>query len=318
MDRLRVDFYVNSRRNSLMTRELLALLNLFNLHKIPAVPFKGPVLATSIYGDVALRQFGDLDLLVRKQDASKAKELLLSLGYKLYNPCTDGDAHREPTCTVVRNGIINVDLHWGLTRSYVPFPIELEDLQDRLDPVDLVGATVSSLSPEDLLLLLTMHGSRHLWDHLMWICDVAELLRVHQGMDWRWVMEQSRMLGSERMLFLGLLLATDLLGATIPEEVMQRVRADPALKSLACQVQERLFAEAEEPHGVVKRFVFRTRVRERLRDKVSSVLYLIRRAVTPTKKDRMVIRVPVLLYYFYYLIRPIRLFRDYFLSRSQR
>ena len=224
----------------------------------------------------------------------------------------------QPTCTLVRNGIIIVDLHWGLTRSNVPFPIELEDLQDRLELVDLVGDTVSSPSPEDLLLILTMHGSRHLWERLMWICDVAELLRVHQGMDRRWVMQQSRMLGSERMLFLGLLLANDLLGATIPEEVMQWVRADPALKSLASQVQEHLFTEGEEPHGVVKRFVFHTRIRERLRDKVPIVLYLMRRTMTPTTKDRMVIQVPVLLSFIYYLIRPIRLFREYFLSRSQR
>jgi hypothetical protein len=316
--RLQAYFYANAQYNLSRTRELIKFLDLFETQETPVISFKGPVLATSIYGNLSLRAFSDLDLLVRQQDAPKAKDLLLSLGYQVYKPRVDGHTHSEPTCTFIRNDMTNVDLHWGLTRSYVPFPIDLEYLKDRLTPVYIGGTPVLSPSLEDMLLILCMHGSRHVWTRLEWICDVAELLRVHQGMDWRWVMEQARKLGSERMLFLGLLLASDLLGAAIPDEVMQKVRAHPNVNALASRVQERLFSESDESNGVVQRFVFRIRVREGLQDNIANVLYLIRRTFTPNEKDRMLIPVLLLPSCIYYLIRPFRLVGVYGIGLLRR
>ncbi len=43
-----------------LTKELLRLLNLFEMNGIPAVPYKGPVLAANVYGNLTLRPFGDL------------------------------------------------------------------------------------------------------------------------------------------------------------------------------------------------------------------------------------------------------------------
>ena len=80
LDQLRDDFNDNSRRNLFLTRELLNLLTLFETHQIPAIPFKGPVLAASVYGNLALRQFSDLDLIIHKQHVAKARELLVSAG----------------------------------------------------------------------------------------------------------------------------------------------------------------------------------------------------------------------------------------------
>ena len=170
-----------------------------------------------------------------------------------------------------------------------------------MEPVTVVGTTVFVPSPEDLLLILCVHGSRHLWNRMKWICDVAELVRANQGMDWGQLVAQAENLGSERMLLLGLLLATDLLRAPLPDEILRRVRADPAAQSLAEQVYGRLFAEADQPEGVVRHFVFRTKVRERRRDRASSCLYLLRRTVTPNARDRALIRLPGPLGFLYYV-----------------
>ena len=83
LDQLRDYFHNLARRNLFLTRELLKLLNLFQAHEIPAIPYKGPVLAASAYGNLALRQFCDLDILIHKQDALRVKSLLLNQGYRL-------------------------------------------------------------------------------------------------------------------------------------------------------------------------------------------------------------------------------------------
>src|SRR5262245_53771782 len=45
---LRGYFHANDLHNQVLTKELLTLLTRFDVHGIPAVPFKGPVLATAV------------------------------------------------------------------------------------------------------------------------------------------------------------------------------------------------------------------------------------------------------------------------------
>ena len=68
LKRLRDEAVANTRSNLALTRELFKLLDLFEAHDIYAIPYKGPVLASVAYGDIALRQFVDLDLIVHKRD----------------------------------------------------------------------------------------------------------------------------------------------------------------------------------------------------------------------------------------------------------
>jgi len=96
LNQLKNHFNTNAMSNKFMTTELLKLLNLFQNHNIPAIPFKGPVLAATAYGNLALRQFCDLDILVQKQNVLKVKDLLVSQGYQSWslNPVQE-TAHLE-------------------------------------------------------------------------------------------------------------------------------------------------------------------------------------------------------------------------------
>jgi len=82
LDRLRDLFQKNAVRSALFTGELLKILDLLESEKILAMPYKGPAMAVSLYGNPALRQFVDLDILVRKQDVWRCQELLISMGYE--------------------------------------------------------------------------------------------------------------------------------------------------------------------------------------------------------------------------------------------
>lgn len=312
MDELRQRFQDNARRNLFLTGELLRLLNLFEAQGIPTVPYKGPALAASVYGSLALRQFADLDILVHRQDVPRAKDLLLSSGYRpeyqltraqeaawLHHAC-DPPFRRDDGASIV-------ELHWDIMPRYLSFPLDTERLWERLAPISLGGKVVSTLSPEDLLLILCVHGSKHLWERLAWIRDVAGLIETHQEMDWGWVTRQAIALGGRRMLSIGLLLATDLLGVSLPERVSQMLKADPVAGSLAAEVRTRLFREVDDLSKIFEESVFhpfRLRMRERLRDRVR---YCIRTAMTPSVADWESLSLPYLLSPLYYVLRPLRL-----------
>jgi hypothetical protein len=167
LDRLRADFHANNLRNLSLTRELLKLLSMFEAQGISAIPYKGPALAAFTYGNLALRQFIDLDILVRKHDVSRAKDLLVSAGYRPEDQMTHAQEaallqyKHERLFRHVADGSM-VELHWGIIDRQFSFPLDPEHLWGRLDWVPLGSSTVTTLSPEDLHLILCVHGSVHL------------------------------------------------------------------------------------------------------------------------------------------------------------
>jgi len=275
MYRLRGHFNNNARLNLLLMGELLNVLNTLSTHEISAIPYKGPVLAASVYGNLALRESGDLDIVVNEEDVLKTKELLLSRGYRPIRQAGRGQETVLPLCQYPLHrddSGVNLDIHWRLTPRYLTFPLDFQQLYGRLEPMSIGGQEIRTLAPEDLLLILCIHGSKHLWEQLRWICDVTELIRVHQDMDWGRVMEQAEHLGCERMLFLGLLLARDLLGAAIPDMILEKLRTDSVVRSLAVEARALLFSGTDLRF---RRIISHLRMVKRLRDMARYCLYRV-------------------------------------------
>jgi hypothetical protein len=84
-----------------------------------------------------------------------------------------------------------VDLHWAIAERHFSFPLDTVGLWSRLDRISLGGSDVCTFSPEDLLLILCVQGFKDAWKRLKHICDVAEVIRVHQDIDWDRVVEQA-------------------------------------------------------------------------------------------------------------------------------
>jgi len=245
-------------QNLVLAQELLAALRVLESAGVTAMPYKGPALAVFLYQDIALRQFSDIDLLVRPRDAVKAKRILMRLGYVPYRALSDRwDAawvriHQE-FLLVVPHKQFFVDLSWCFAPAIWRLPKIADPTWRRLGRLSLLGASVPWPDAEDLLLILCLHGSKHKWEELKWIVDVAELLRTRPELDWRRLTDDARRMGAYRMLAICLVLASELLDAPIPRELLDRFRSTPSVASLAAEVCDDLCASTAKPAGITDR-----------------------------------------------------------------
>jgi hypothetical protein len=297
--------------NLLLMSQLIKLLGLFRSQGIEVLPFKGPVLAASVYGDIALRHFWDIDILVRKRDVSNAAQLLIDAGYSpQFNLSREQErVYAQTYCehTFRREGMGAVDLHWGLIPPQFSFAPDPELLWERTRRIDLGGHTVSTLSPEDMCLFFCLHGAKHCWSQLNWIVDLCELIRANKDMDWELIIDQAAARGGRRMLFLGLFLAGDLLEAPLPYEVAQRAREDRRVTSLADGVYAMLFPRERIRAISIRQNIYYVKAMDRMSDRMRfCVGYMV-----PTPLEWRLLRLPRSLSFLYYLLRPIRLVAKY-------
>jgi Uncharacterised nucleotidyltransferase len=311
MRRLRNASHGNVRRNLRLTGELVRVLDLLRLHDIPCIPYKGPVLAARIYGDVSLRQFTDLDLIVLPTDVARTRSLLVNHGYE-----AGAGVNTEKDLTLRRDDLESyLELHWGATTELDPIQIPSEVLWRDLEVFSLAGKSVQTPRYEDLLVILCIHGAKHAWDRLIWLCDVAEIVRSRR-LDWNRAIDQATSLGAARMLFLGLTLADQLLGAEPPSDIADRIRKDPAMDTIPGQVAGWLFASS--PASRAEREHFFLRLRENSADKVRIALKHAKIFLAPTSRDTEIFPVPKYLSWTLYPLRIVRVGFEYGISPFTR
>ena len=282
---LREQSQVNIQGNLFLTKELLHLLALFSRHDIQVLPYKGPVLAAAVYGNLALRPSNDLDILVHERDILQATDLLVSSGYEIIRPAGIAHAGKHLQSLRIKQLVEKspwayqlvlyhpdrqtlVELHWRITPRYI-FPDSPEELWEDLRPVTVGGATVLSLSPENLLWFLCLHGAKHQWKRLNWLCDIAELIREYSHLNWEEVVTQATTLGIERRLYLGLLLADGMLNSSIPEAIGTKIHGTPHVEALAHLVAEWMFEDTDQTarFPYLERFAFQLRAFDRMADR---------------------------------------------------
>lgn len=307
----------NAARNLFLTDELLKLLTLLEAHTIPALPYKGPLLTASIYGNLALRDFADLDLLVHERDYERAQHLLSTSGYRIMK------AFENESTYVDSSGRVAVDLHQRMTSREFPSPLQFEPIWERRHYTVLLGTKVPTLSPEDTLLMLAVQiskdaGSRHF--QLAKLCDMAALLRAYPDLDLTGVLSQAKELGGERMVQFSLCLTHNLLGTPLPQEILSEVRAQPVIDQLV-EFTRLQFVDDRDPIARNQQSIdqFRWLVRERLRDKLHPYYFrYVHAAFAPCRLDRQLLPLPHGFAFLYYGIRPIRLLCKYSLLLFRR
>ncbi|HET7134077.1 MAG TPA: nucleotidyltransferase family protein [Gammaproteobacteria bacterium] len=235
-----------ARRNRFMRAELGRILALFDSAGIRALAYKGPTLALRAYAELALREFGDLDILVPRAQVQRARDALCAAGYVREYPLEpaieeaflDSQAQYHLVVRAPGEGPL-VELHW---KSDPDYPVERLDDESWWACAGRIDG-LPTLADEDLLLVLCIHGSKHSWACLGWLVDVAEVLRSRCDVDWQRFAERALAMGSARRVGAGLRLASDLLGAPLPEPAAALARRPdverilPALRAAMLAVE---------------------------------------------------------------------------------
>jgi hypothetical protein len=310
---LREYFQQNTARNVLLTGELLSFLNALKAQGIAAMPYKGPSLAVSVYGNLGLRQFADLDILIRKADVAAATEVFLGLGFRAHFKISEDQLERFIRLSYVRLlqrncGKQIVELHWGIAPRFFGFEPDIDALWADLTAIDLAGQSVLSPSPELLLLLLCVHGAKDGWERLEWLCGVAEVVRKYSGLDWNVVFSLARSTGSTRMLAVGLYLADCLLETRVPKAIRAELDRDGAARSLALNFVPLLVSTGQPSQTAYGRIRSQLMFQRTLRQKSR---FCLRLAFTTTPVDWEIVRLPNSLNFMYPFLRPFRLLKKY-------
>lgn len=310
-DQLRSAYDRNALHSLANAAELIRILRVLEQRQILAMPFKGVVLASSVYGTLTTRPAGDLDLLIHANDLSQASSSLRESGYELKTETRDdgspaNEDYYEYHFERPSDGMV-LELRWRLELTQPRFHhnLGMDWVWPHRRSVKLAGVDVPDIDPVRKLLVLCMHGSKHAWSRLIWVCDVAHVLESRQDLDWKSVKVEARRVGLGRALALGVLLAHRICKASVPQAVLRGCESNRGASHLAAHFAESLFDKpGSTPNGHLP---YSLQLLD-FPDRARSLLSLS--SLQPNEHDRRVIRLPRVLHPLYYLIRPFRILLD--------
>lgn len=320
-------FAYKAQRNLFITSELIRVCRLFAQNDIFAIPFKGMTLAMTAYQNLTFRDSCDIDILISKEDFALATKLLEESGYETigyiakvkdnpalrYGSFLQSEANQKGYDFYNSTKEIAIDLQWSVTvktQSHY-FDVDFEQFKQNATEVELAGNKLPQFAPEMMVLYLCFHGSKHCWQSLKWVCDLAEFIASHPNLDWQEIEQQAKQLKSETMLHLGLLLTHNFYQTAIPESVLETAQRNTRANSLYSQVHRliftRCFTQWED-------YAFIFQITDSWQGKLQFLKGLL---FTPTAKEWDAVQLPKSLFFLYYLIRPYRLAKEYLTANNK-
>ncbi len=308
-ERLRQLFKLNLINTLSLSGELTRLAPQFDKAKILFLVLKGPTLAQMAYGDITLRQYTDLDLLVKENQLQAARKLLITDGFR---PKPDLTPFLQAKYTRLRyeqdywkaGGNSLVDLHWSVLPRGFSFSPDPLIVWDKPCQIEVAGAQVWTLSPENLLLYLCAHAAKHDWQSLSFVCDIAWLIHSQPQLDWELVLVRAGKFGTAPMLLTGLWLAHRMLAVPLPQNIIRKLEGNMSVEEIAERAEVLMLGATPNPLRRFLRYNLYLKSMENLQDKAH---FWINETLQPTSLEWQLLPLPARLYPLYYLLRPLRL-----------
>ena len=289
-----------------ISQELVTVATALTDAGIPFATFKGPMLALQLYGDLALREYADVDLIVPERDMERAEQVLAARGYRNLQ----GDRafrqaflrHQRQYALVREDLDAAIDLHWDFTADPLPFPLRPAEIWSRLAQVSLGGCSVPTLAGEELALLLAGHGTKEGWRSLGWVCDFAMLVDRFPDLDWGRIHERARRNRAGNAVLLACAIAHRLLETPVPPVLGGLIAHDRNITARAAELAARL--RSAPPADIVRPPLEDLLLCDRARDRIWTAIKL---TLAPTPGDYEALPLPPPLWPLYRLTRPLRL-----------
>ena len=299
------------RKNMLMSSELIKIMRLFRENGIEALAFKGPVLALQLYGDITLRQYSDLDILIHCKERESAARLLEERGYEsllFMGPKQERVWYRNAKeMSLYHPGKnIHIDLQWQFFDRDYPLHFRLGKIWDTACETSLNGNSIQTFSSDSLLIYLCIHGSKHLWERIGWIKDIDLLVRSGD-LNWEQIDREMEGSGFERMFLLGLYMTNTYFRTPLPDSIKEQIREQGWLRKL----EDFIVSDWNEKQNMFRNTTAMLYLFPTLESKFK---YLTKVIIKPAKNEYRYIDLPENFYWAYYLLRPYLLIRKYMRS----
>jgi hypothetical protein len=230
-------------RNAMLAAESAAFQQLFDAAGMPAMILKGAALARLAYGDAAIKEAQDIDLLILPDHAEAAIEMLEARGYQLISPVPEvaiGPAQRRALIQYRNEASmlhpvtgVPVDLHWALTDGPTFLPGVDASTPGQLVDIGVPDAPVRTLGGDDLFVYLAVHGALHSWGRIKWLADFQALVARQPPEEIDRLYRHAQRAGAGRCAGQGLLLSKRLLGLELPPGLAAELEGSPLMNRLA-------------------------------------------------------------------------------------
>ena len=183
------------------------------------------------------------------------------------------------------------ELHWGSIRKYIRFSMSGKQAMKNSVPSKVLGRPISTLAPEDKILVFCIHnGTKHHWHRLRIICDMARIFKADDTLDWDRLVDRSHSLGIQPALGAGLLLARDLLGATASEAVSGAAQRNARAQKIAREIESAMFEERENPPHAIQFHSVSLKLREKILHRLMCIPHITREILAPSDKEELIVR----------------------------
>ena len=298
----------------LMSAELIKIMKLLKENQIEALAFKGPALSQMAYGDITLRQYVDLDILVDENDAFEAAKLMSENGHQTLLPL---NILSNKTCLhtakdfslISKTGGVHTELHWRLFEKKYNISLLSCSINKKCQTVKINNHEIKTLQNELLLVYLCLHGAKHAFERIEWICDIDRLIRS-SNVNWDEAIDIAEQSHSKRSFYLGLSLAYHLLHTPLPSGTLSNINADDI--KLIQTMTEQQMSERNTKRSEFKRnrdtFFYQSKLFDKKSDMIRFYLSTFFKISTT---DCQTFVLPEKLKFFYIILRPVRLIWSY-------
>ena len=304
---LKQTYQTNVHKAMFLSRELIRIMDCLAAAGLEVMPYKGLAVAEALYGDIAMRKSGDLDLLIRASDLPRIRSAVRELGYipnwslseveqRAYVKSGYECAFDSPL------GRNLLEVQWAIQPRFYAMDFDMNALFQRAVTVAVAGHPMKTPSPADLLLVLSAHAAKHVWGRLIWLCDIAQLMNL-PTLDWDWIGSQAKALGIARILRVTMLATHRLLGANIPSAAEASLPEDAEAAGLAAEIETHIKNEATYNVESLAYFRLMTRLRER---RIDRLRFLQRLILTPGPSEWKAVHLPQPLFPLYRMVRLSR------------
>lgn len=292
-----------------LVNTLRGLLAFFNDCQIAVIPYKGAALSHALYGDAVVRDFTDIDILVKEEDVERVYVLLKQYKKELKD-IVSYEKNKHSISVKIKEGSaeVEIDIHWRFTEAYFHIDYDMKGLWGRAMHRQLFAVSCLMMCEEDVLLSLTIHhGNMEGWKKLKYLADLHAFLTRRPEINWKLVMDEAQRMDIKKALLTGICLCIRFFETNINEEQLCReLRNNDGVEKKALKIVKKYYVNTDAVPSVFSLSHILDTVL--MREKAKSRRLMLSGLLAPHAKDLEVIHVPK---QFRFIYPFVKLYRRY-------